>query len=215
MRLGLLFDWSNGEGLTKKKMKGGNFLVYGGNGITGRHNEFLVEKEAIIVGRVGANCGNVHIAKPYSWITDNAIYSKWKSNLINLKFILYLLNYMNLNNISGGSGQPYLSQPILDNVVIPICSTNEQKRIAEEVEYIDSIVESNERIISQNLTYTKKLLQSILKVAFEGKLVPQEPDDEPAEMLLQKIKNEKSGVGTASFKTKRRKINNHKQMRFI
>jgi type I restriction enzyme, S subunit len=96
-RLGMLFEWSNGKGLTQKEMTKGNFIVYGGNGIAGNHTNYLSEQESIVIGIVGANCGNIHIASPKSWITDNAIYSKRKTNNISLKFAFYLLINMKLN----------------------------------------------------------------------------------------------------------------------
>ena len=63
--LKMLFHWANGEGLIKKEMKDGKFLVYGGNGVTGKHNEFLTKNESIIIGRVGAHCGNVYVSKEF------------------------------------------------------------------------------------------------------------------------------------------------------
>lgn len=54
------------------------------------------------------------------------------------------------------------------------------------------MVEQIERIIDQSLKQAERLRQSILKRAFEGKLVPQDPNDEPAEKLLERIKIDKA-----------------------
>src|SRR5699024_9001325 len=53
VKLGNLISISSGEGLAKNKMRGGNIPVYGGNGITGYHIEENVNKETIVIGRVG------------------------------------------------------------------------------------------------------------------------------------------------------------------
>jgi type I restriction enzyme S subunit len=60
--LGIVVSWTNGKGLTGDKMVPGAYPVYGGNGQTGLHTEYLAEDSAIVIGRVGAQCGNVHIA---------------------------------------------------------------------------------------------------------------------------------------------------------
>jgi type I restriction enzyme S subunit len=190
--LAYMFVWSNGEGLTQKKMVSGECLVYGGNGITGTHNKWLTEKAAIIIGRVGAHCGNVNLSKPKSWITDNAIYSSWYSEYLNLKFFDYLLSNMRLNELAGGSGQPYVSQAILNTLNVSLPPMAEQQKIVSEIERRFSIAEEVEKVIDQSLKQAERLRQSILKRAFAGKLVPQDPNDEPAEKLLERIKAEKA-----------------------
>src|SRR5207249_4757867 len=70
-----LFTWSSGEGLTQKQIQSGEYPVYGGNGITGYHSSFIVEHPTLVIGRVGALCGNVYLSEGAAWITDNAIYA--------------------------------------------------------------------------------------------------------------------------------------------
>ena len=68
---------------------------------------------------------------------------------------------------------------------------DEQNLIVEKIENAFSIVEDLNKIIRQNLDKAEQLKQSILKKAFEGRLVPQDPNDEPASVLLEKIKAER------------------------
>jgi len=192
IRLDFLFKWTNGDGLSKNQMIKGDFTVYGGNGITGTHNKWISEKEAIVIGRVGAHCGNVNLTKPKSWITDNAIFSSWYSKHIYLKFYLYALKNHKLNQLSGGSGQPYLSQSILNRLYTCLPPYLEQIEIANEIERYFSQIDHLEEIIKTSLRQAESLRQSILKRAFEGKLVPQDPNDEPASVLLERIKAEKA-----------------------
>jgi type I restriction enzyme S subunit len=83
----------------------------------------------------------------------------------------------------------------------------EQNKIVEEIERIFSVTNQLEKTIDANLKRSEKLRQSILKQAFEGKLVPQDPNDEPAEKLLERIKAEKAKQTTTKTprKTKSKK----------
>ena len=69
---------------------------------------------------------------------------------------------------------------------------NEQKQIVEEIEKRFAVADEVEKVVEENIEKAKQLKQSILKKAFEGRLVPQDPTDEPASILLKKIKQERS-----------------------
>ena len=67
----------------------------------------------------------------------------------------------------------------------------EQQKIVEEIEKRFAVANEVEKVVEENIEKAKQLKQSILKKAFEGRLVPQDPKDEPASILLEKIKQER------------------------
>jgi type I restriction enzyme S subunit len=76
-------------------------------------------------------------------------------------------------------------------VNVPIPPLTEQEQIVSELERHLSVADTIEATIGAELTRAERLRQSILKHAFSGKLVPQDPNDEPASVLLEKIRDEK------------------------
>ena len=81
---------------------------------------------------------------------------------------------------------------------VPLPPYAEQRRIVAEVERRLSVIDELEMQVEANLKRAERLRQAILKRAFEGKLVPQDPNDEPASMLLERIKAAKAGGDTAT-----------------
>ncbi|MDI6779199.1 MAG: restriction endonuclease subunit S [Bacteroidota bacterium] len=188
--LGEVITVSSGNGLTSSKMKiDGKYPVYGGNGISGYYDSYMFEESRLIIGRVGAKCGVVHITEPFSWITDNALITDFV--YIDIRYMYYLLQVVNLNQYSVSTAQPVISGAKIYPVVISLPSILEQQQIVSEIERHFSVAEAVEKIVEQSLAQAERLCQSILKKAFEGKLVPQDPSDPPASVLLEQIKLEK------------------------
>ena len=71
-------------------------------------------------------------------------------------------------------------------------SIEEQEQIVSQIEQGFSLIENTQNIVNSTLQTLQTMKMSVLKNAFEGKLVPQDPNDEPAEKLLERIKKEKS-----------------------
>lgn len=99
-----------------------------------------------------------------------------------------------------------------DLMPLPIIAMplEEQEQIVSEIERHFSIADKAEQAIDQSLKQAERLRQSILKKAFEGHLVPQDPNDEPASDLLERIRAEKEKI-KANKKTTRRKTASHRK----
>lgn len=194
--LGNIIKISSGNFLPAEKMnQSGNIPVYGGNGINGYHNEYIIDKPTLIIGRVGFYCGCVHLSKGKAWVTDNAFITHFSEKNIDINFLKWLLISSDLGKNDNATAQPVVSGKKIYPLIVSLPPFAEQKRIVEKLEEILPLVEEygkNEDILSEmNQKLPKQIRQSILQYAVQGKLVEQDPTDEPASELLKRIKAEK------------------------
>ena len=136
VRLGQILNIESGKGLTAKQMKPGEIPVFGGNGITGYHNESLIEKETVVIGRVGFYCGSVHITPTKAWVTDNAFITTYPKECINREYLVYVLRHMDLGQKSNATAQPVVSGKKIYPMIFPLPPLAEQKRIVAKIEEI-------------------------------------------------------------------------------
>ena len=89
---------------------------------------------------------------------------------------------------------------------LPLCDDREQEELVRQIEENLFNLEELETTLEQQLVRADTLRQSILQKAFSGQLVPQDPDDEPASVLLERIKSEKTARSQDNTRTKRRRL---------
>ncbi len=128
------------------------------------------------------------------------------NHLIHNKFILYYLSYSastgHLANFFTGTTIKHLTGKGLSDLTIPLCSTEEQHQIVQEIESRLSVADHLEKTVEDSLHQAEVLRQSILQRAFSGQLVSQDANDEPATELLKRIQQEKSESSKKSVRTK-------------
>ncbi len=148
IELGEILKLSSGNGLTSSNMKVGDYPVYGGNGIAGWHSEYFIEKPTIVIGRVGAYCGSIHITKPYSWITDNGLYvTEYLRNDVNQDFLALMLKVLNLNRFAKVGGQPSISQSTVKEQKIPLPPLSVQEEIVAEIDGYQKIIDGAKMVV--------------------------------------------------------------------
>ena len=193
IRLGDHLELKYGKGISKRDRKPGTIPIYGSSGIIGYHNFALVKDCSIVVGRKGS-AGSVQFIDRPCWPIDTTYFIN-KTNIYVLKFLYYLLVYLRLQNLDSSTAIPSLRRDDTYDIRIPLPPLNEQKRIVSKIESIFAQIDTKQqeleklalqiRFVPDSFT---ELKGSILKKAFEGKLVPQDPDDEPVEAILKRIR---------------------------
>ena len=140
-KLETIIQFKNGK---KRPNSSGTIPVYGGNGILGYTNESNY-KDCIIVGRVGAYCGSVYYEPFECWISDNAIAGQPKNDT-DISYAYYLLSSLQLNRRHIGTGQPLLTQSILNGIECLIPDIETQKKISGFLGTIDQKIYLNEEV---------------------------------------------------------------------
>jgi len=128
-----------------------------------------------------------------------------KKLLYKFCFYWFQSQYDQMRLKSSGGNQPNLNLGIIKKTKIPLPPLEEQKEIVSQIEQGFTLIENTSKIIESTLQKLQTMKMSVLKQAFEGKLVPQDPNDEPASVILEKIKSTKE-----SQSTKQRGIKNVK-----
>lgn len=175
------FRLKSGDGLTTKQMRPGRYPVYGGNGIAGSHDEANLEGDNVIIGRVGALCGNTRHITQSIWLTDNAFKVTSKQYDFDSGFLARLLNNKNLRALARQTAQPVISNSSL--AALELCfplSVEVQKEIAERISEAEELIVGMRSVLEKKLDLYSDLKQSLLQRAFAGELTATTPDLIPA-----------------------------------
>lgn len=144
-RLGELYKISSGKSINASEISENitdesQIPCYGGNGIRGYVVDESHNGTYPIVGRVGAQCGNVHLATGKFYATEHALVFSPKSSDINHNWVVYALQYRNLGQYAKGVAQPVLSAGELSNIEILYPSHDIQKSIVSELDLINELI---------------------------------------------------------------------------
>jgi len=128
-------------------------------------------------------------------LSTNAMKVSTDPKLVSIKYLYYYFYQNKIKQFIGqtaqGTSQPIFNFSTLKNFSIPLPPTEEQYKIIELVDQFSSELSNITKLMQFLVIREDVLIKKILEFGFKGELVPQDPNDEPAETLLQKIKQEK------------------------
>ena len=161
-RVGNFFSFSSGDSLTNEDIRDeGMYLVYGANGVRGYYSKYNLDKKRILLGRVGALAGNVHIVDRKVWVTEHALIASNKLDVVE-EYYGYVFESMNLIQYSKSSAQPVISGDTLQKLRFPVPELSEQQAIAD---YLDETCSKIDEIIAEakaSIDEYKELKQSVI-----------------------------------------------------
>lgn len=173
-RIGNLFRFSSGDSLTNEEIQDeGLYKVYGANGPRGYYHHTNLAGKHILIGRVGALCGNIHVVDEPVWVTEHALIAKQIFPDVCTDFAGRVFESMNLGQYSKASAQPVIASSAVQRLQIPIPPSLEQRRIAD---YLDRKCSQIDAIIARQQEVIEKLKAYKLSVITEAVTKGLNPD---------------------------------------
>ena len=171
---------------------------YGASGKIDKIDKYIFCERLLLIGEDGANL--VTRSKPIAffaeglyWVNNHAHCIDSPDKLL-LEYLCFYINAISLEKYVTGSAQPKMTQDNMNSILIPLPPYNEQKRLSQHLDEIMAMVDRIEIGKIESIELISKAKSQILDLAIRGKLVPQDPNDEPASVLLERIRAEKEDL---------------------
>ena len=164
--------------------------------------DYLLHNFDILFARTGGTVGKSFLVENInedSVFAGYLIRTVYNYNEINPKYLKYFMEtslyWSQLKKGTIATAQPNCNGQTLSKMILPIPPLQEQYRIVAKLQELEPLIEkyriAEEQLHELNSNIKDQLKKSILQYAIEGKLVPQDPNDEPASVLLERIREEK------------------------
>ena len=169
---------------------------YGASGVIDKVDSYLFDKPLLLVGEDGANL--LTRSKPIAFMARGKYWVNNHAHVLDgisegyLEYIALYINSINLAPYVTGTAQPKMNQAKMGLILIPIPPLAEQRCIVERVNELMPLVEEygglEDAREALDAALPDRLRKSVLQLAVQGGLVPQDPADEPAAVLLERIR---------------------------
>lgn len=223
VELGDICTFEYGKPLKEENRKGGEYPVFGSNGIVGWHNEYLVKGPMIVVGRKGT-AGAVTFSEKSGYPIDTTFYIQLKdTSKIDQKFLYSILRQAGLDKVNTQAGVPGLNRNDAYKIKIPLPPLDVQKEIVEQIEVKQKAIEGANEVI-KNLERERRYFgQSLRKSNYQmtdmadifnkvsEQINPQEQDGDVIYIGLENIESN-SGVLTGNVKANTKSIKSIKSV---
>ena len=169
-RLSYLALLKSGENITSEQIaEGGQYPVYGGNGMRGYFSDYTHEGFFVLIGRQGALCGNINYASDRFWASEHAIVVN-PLKRFSVTWLGELLRAMNLNQYSVSAAQPGLSVSQIGALKIPVPPICEQTAIATYLDMETATIDKLTSKVEQAIERLQEYRTALITAAVTGKI---------------------------------------------
>lgn len=156
----ILFKLSNGKALPSNERFSEGIPAYGGNGVSWYTDKILCDFDTIIVGRVGFQSGNVHLAKAPLWVTDNAMYiSSLNTEICDMRFLCALMEHIDFTRFQDAGDLKKITQKPFMQMLYPMPSMQAQMQYIDFSEQIDKAKAAIQKALDEAQLLFDSLMQ--------------------------------------------------------
>ncbi|MBL3559487.1 restriction endonuclease subunit S [Rhodovulum sulfidophilum] len=160
----------SGDGITNSQLEDdGAYEVWGGNGLMGYSGHYNVDGDYIVIGRVGAYCGNIRLAQGKRWISDNALILRI-SGQVSSRYLAQALHAADLNRLNESNAQPLITGGKVSNLSFPYPPIDEQEAIVDHIVDGSDKIENAITIKESQITALREYKTSLINAAVTGKI---------------------------------------------
>jgi type I restriction enzyme S subunit len=144
--------------------------VIGGNGVMGWTADSNISSPVVVIGRVGALCGNVHSADPPSWVTDNALLLEWSEQVFIREYLAHVLRCRNLNDIASKTAQPLITATQVKDQKVPTPKFQEQHAIASYIAQYENLATELTNLAMLQVALLQERRSALISAAVTGQI---------------------------------------------
>ena len=144
--------------------------VIGGNGIMAYTHKTNTTQNCIVIGRVGAHCGNIHFVREASWVTDNTLRVKLTSDYILADFLVCSLKAIGLNDYANKNAQPLITGEMVKSKKIALPPFDEQAKLCNHIHAIETHIEKQSLKTQAAIERLKEYRSALITNAVTGKI---------------------------------------------
>lgn len=142
----------------------------GGNGVMGYTDKVNIVTPVLVIGRVGALCGNVHRISPPAWVTDNALILDADSRVFEYSYLHAVLLSRNLNNLAAKTAQPLITGSQVRDQRLPCPPLSEQLAITSFLDRETAKIDTFVAKVQLSIEKLKEYRQSLISAVVTGKI---------------------------------------------